>query len=75
MSRFEVGKCYRVKKSFTALRDKFETGELLTYKESAYSRYDGITGHIFRDETPSTRVWDIYDGDTPDFGDLFEEVR
>jgi hypothetical protein len=75
MPRFEVGKNYRVKKSFIALRDQFREGELLTYKESAYSRYDGITGYFFSDEKHGTRSWDVYDGDKPDTDDLFQKIE
>jgi hypothetical protein len=74
MQLFEVGRCYRVRKSFTALRSEFRAGDLLTYKESAYSRYDGITGYFFLDESQTTRSWDVYDGAPLNADELFEEV-
>ena len=59
---FTVGRHYRVKASFDALRDRFEAGEVLIYDHSAWSRYDGITGYIFsRVGQSGTRCLDIYD--------------
>jgi hypothetical protein len=75
MQRFEVGKRYRVRKSFTALRSEFRAGELLTYQASAYSRYDGITGYFFATEDDGSRSWDVYDGDPFNADEFFEEVR
>jgi hypothetical protein len=74
MQLFEVGKLYRVRKSFTALRSEFRAGELLTYQASAYSRYDGITGYFFLADSQTARSWDVYDGDTPNADELFEDV-
>jgi len=75
MRLFEVGKCYRVRKSFTALRSEFRAGELLTYQASAHSRYDGITAYFFVTEEQGSRSWDVYDGDTPNADEFFEEIR
>ncbi len=59
---FVTGKTYRVLQTFKALRDQFEAGELLVYKNSAWSRYDGITGYFFNTKGKDEgRMWDIYD--------------
>lgn len=59
---FQVGKRYRVRHSFVALRDSFKEGEELIFDSSAYSRYDGIMGYFFRqDGREGLRMWDIYD--------------
>jgi len=74
---FKVGQHYRVRHSFTALRDSFVEGELLIYESRAYSRYDGITGYFFRQVTnPGMRWWDVYD-DEPGgrWLELFEAVE
>ena len=72
---FEVGKSYRVKKSFAALRDHFRVGEVLKYTGSAYSRYDGITGYFFSDEKEAGRSWDVSDEDSVSVSsDLFEAL-
>ena len=61
---FVVGRHYRVKASFDALRDRFEEGEILVYDSSVWSRYDGITGYLFTQAgTPGRRVLDIYDSE------------
>ena len=73
---FLAGQRYRVKRSFEALRSSFEEGEVLIYSNSAYSRYDGITGYIFSFEDLSgSRVWDVYDHEsTSGWKDLFEPL-
>lgn len=69
---FKIGSHYRVRRSFTALRDSFVEGELLMYESKAYSRYDGITGYFFQQvDGPGMRWWDVYD-DQP--GDLWLEL-
>ncbi|WP_367872560.1 hypothetical protein [Luteolibacter sp. Populi] len=73
---FTPGRSYRVLKDFTALRDSFKAGQVLTYSSDAWSRYDGITGYFFVERGAGlSRVWDIDDGD--DIGiwkELFEEL-
>ena len=72
---FEVGRSYRVRKSFPALRDAFREGEVLKYTGSAYSRYDGITGYLFTDPKQQVRSWDVYDGESVDVrSKLFETL-
>jgi len=69
---FQRGHHYRVRRSFTALRDAFAEGELLIYESSAYSYYDGITGYFFKlAGHAESRWWDVYD-DQP--GDLWLEL-
>jgi len=46
-SPFIVGRGYRVRRDFKALRDSFTAGEALTYEGDAYSRYDSQTGYVF----------------------------
>lgn len=73
---FTIGKRYRVRHAFTALRDSFVADEVLLFDSFAWSRYDGITGYFFRQpEREIMRVWDI--GDDEDvlvWRELFEEL-
>jgi len=73
---FIVGKRYRVRHTFAALRDSFVADEVLLFDSFAWSRYDGITGYFFRQsERESLRVWDIADDkDILVWKDLFEEL-
>lgn len=72
---FEVGRSYRVRKPFAAMRDEFCEGEVLKYTGSAYSRYDGITGYFFVDGKAAGRSWDVRDEDSIDVAaDLFEAL-
>lgn len=63
-SEFQVGRKYRVRSSFSAMRDNFREGEILRYTGSAYSRYDGITGYFFVDQNEGARAWDVRDDDS-----------
>ena len=58
---FEKKKPYRIRKTFTSLRDSFSEGETLTFDYDSWSHYDGITGYFFKDANNNDRVWDIYD--------------
>ncbi len=73
---FTVGKPYRVRHAFTALRDSFVADEVLLFDSSAWSRYDGITGYFFQQpERETLRVWDIADDeDILVWRELFEEL-
>lgn len=73
---FTVGRRYRVRSSFKALRDAFTAGDVLTYEADAWSRYDGITGYFFRQQGGGRlQVWDIDDdADISVWTDLFEEL-
>ncbi len=73
---FTIGKRYRVRQTFTALRDSFVTDEVLSFDSYAWSRYDGITGYFFRQpEREAMRVWDIADDeDILIWKELFEEL-
>lgn len=73
---FTVGRRYRVRCSFAALRDAFTAGDILTFDSDAWSRYDGITGYFFRQQGRETlRVWDIDDdADISVWRELFEEL-
>lgn len=73
---FRVGAIYRAKKDFTALRDRFTAGQLLTFKREGHSWYDGIRGFFFSQPgTDEIRVWDIYDSDDiAIWRELFEEM-
>jgi len=76
-SPFTLGRHYRVRKDFAALRDSFTAGDILTFDSEAWSRYDGITGYFFRQPARETlRVWDIEDdADIQIWTELFEEIR
>jgi hypothetical protein len=65
---------YRVRQTFTALRDCFTAGEVLTFDSDAWSRHDGITGYFFRQrDREALRVWDIDDdADMDIWKELFE---
>lgn len=74
---FKVGKRYRVLKNFTALRDSFTEGDVLTFTSSAYSRYDGITGYFFsRERDNGIQWWDVSDevNDKAAAKEFFEEI-
>ena len=73
---FRVGTTYRVRKDFTALRDNFVAGELLTFTRYGHSWYDGIGGFFFSQPgTDRILVWDLYDGDDVTiWRELFEEL-
>lgn len=73
---FFVGREYRVRHSFQALRDRFVEGEILIFDSSGWSRYDGITGYFFRSpDQPGLRLWDIYDDeDVGVWKEHFEEM-
>jgi hypothetical protein len=73
---FEKGRSYRVRQSFAAMRDDFREGEVLRYKENAYSRYDGISGFFFTDEKGKIRSWDVRDDDSlTAWSELFEPLE
>ena len=74
MHSFQIGKRYRVKLSFSAMRADFREGEILKYTGSAYSRYDGITGYFFVDEKEGGRTWDVRDEDSVDEWPRFFQV-
>jgi hypothetical protein len=71
-----VGRQYRVKRDFEALRDSFVEGEELKYVGDAYSRYDGYTGFFFTQAaSQKRRSWDIADDDDLEiWEELFEEI-
>lgn len=74
---FRAGARYRVKQTFTAMRDRFEAGELLTYRSCAWSRYDSITGYFFvQDGSDATRIWDVGDDESVEqWRELFEPLE
>ncbi|TDU62526.1 hypothetical protein EI77_04627 [Prosthecobacter fusiformis] len=73
---FVIGRHYRVRRTFKALRDHFTEGELLIFDSRAWSRYDGMTGFFFSQPgRENIRAWDI--GDYEDLSiwtELFEEL-
>ena len=73
---FVVGRLYRVRRDFKALRGSFVAGEELTYDRDAHSRYDGYTGYFFTQAgTAQLRCWDIAeDDDLEVWRELFEEI-
>ncbi|TDU31950.1 hypothetical protein DFR24_1334 [Panacagrimonas perspica] len=72
----QVGRYYRVRRSFDAMRDNFVEGELLIYESSAYSRYDGIAGYFFKQvDQVGSRWWDVPDDQPADLWlELFEAM-
>ncbi len=76
-SPFVTGRRYRVRRSFEALRDTFQGGEVLTYERDAYSRYDGLTGYFFSQPgSDRLRAWDISDDqDLETWRQFFEEIQ
>ncbi|MCX6047582.1 MAG: hypothetical protein NT075_20985 [Chloroflexi bacterium] len=77
LSPFVVGRQYRVRHDFAALRDSFRAGEILTFHHDAYSRYDNYTGYFFsQPDTQPVRVWDIHDDENLDsWQALFEAIE
>ena len=73
---FVVGKTYRVRKTFQAMRDSFVEGEIIVFDREAYSRYDSITGYFFTQEgRQCLRLWDIGDDvDVKVWKEFFELV-
>lgn len=73
---FVAGRHYRVRKDFTALRDRFKEGEQLIFDSHAWSRYDGYTGYFFQQTgSERLRIWDIEDeADISVWKELFEEA-
>jgi hypothetical protein len=72
---FIAGKQYRSLTTFSAFRDTFSAGELLTFVRTAYSPYDGMTGYFFSDSQGRLRAWDIHDdGDLAVHCTFFEKV-
>lgn len=73
---FTVGRTYRVRHDFTAMRDRFTAGEELVFDSDAWSRYDGITGYFFRQTGMNgLRLWDIGDDeDVSIWREHFEEM-
>ena len=76
-SPFAVGRSYRVRRDFKALRDTFAAGEVLVYESDAYSHYHGYTAYVFSQSgREQKRVWDIHDDDTVEsWRELFDEVE
>lgn len=77
VSPFSVGRSYRVRRDFKALRDFFKAGNVLTCESDAYSHYHGFTGYVFcLAGAHQKRVWDIHDDDDLEcWRELFEEVE
>src|SRR5262245_57877153 len=75
-SPFKVGRTYRVRDSFKALRDSFTAGEVLVYRSQNWSRYDGVTGYFFTaPNDDKIRRWDLPDADDiATWKKLFEDV-
>ena len=75
-SPFVVGRGYRVRRDFKALRDSFTAENVLTYESDAYSRHDSQTGYVFsKAGTEQKRIWDLHDKDDLEhWRELFEEI-
>lgn len=62
---------YRVLKNFAPLHDKpFHAGDVLEYRHSGHSIYDGMDGYFFIEEAP-TRPWRRWDISTCDDLDIW----
>lgn len=74
-SPFVIGRRYRVRRDFKALRDSFQAGEVLRYEHDAYSRYDSMTGYFFsQPNAEQLRAWDLHDDEEIEcWRELFEE--
>jgi hypothetical protein len=61
---------------FVAMRESFTAGETLVYVESAYSRYDGVSGFMFSDSIRKTRTWNVSDDEPLEsWSQLFERLN
>jgi hypothetical protein len=58
---FVPGSKYAVTATFESMFDGFVAGEELVFEGEAYSRYDGVTGYFFRDQSGESRRWDVPD--------------
>jgi len=76
VSPFTKGHRYRVLKDFKVFRDNFNAGEVMTYSDDSWSRYDGIIGYFFVDgESGRVRALDVDDDDSLTFlEELLEEL-
>jgi hypothetical protein len=63
VSPFEVGKRYRALRSAPALpaESKLVPGEIITYEQSSYSRYDGCSIYHFKNDSGKGRTWLLSD--------------
>lgn len=62
---FEVGRIYRATADILGHFDRVSKDELLTYKSTGSSHYDGYIGFFFTDSRGQDRRWDIYDDMDP----------
>jgi hypothetical protein len=59
---FKTRQLYRTLKAFNSLRDSFQSGEVLEFVSSSYSRYDSSTGFVFKDNgSGELRIFDLHD--------------
>jgi len=60
---FEKGQKYTVHKAIKALRSEFTLGEILLFSHDTYSRYDSMTGYVFKTGSGIEKILDIPDSD------------
>jgi hypothetical protein len=62
----QVGRNYRVVRDLACNTGTFQTGQILRLESSNYSRYDGSTLFIFRDNvTGELKGWCLGDNEPP----------
>jgi hypothetical protein len=65
---------YRVLKSFESDTDSFAAGEVLSFKEANYGRYDSSSAFSFESQAGEQKTWFLRDDDPDDSKDRFAPV-
>jgi hypothetical protein len=76
-SPFIVGRQYRVRQDFKAVRDRFLAGQVLKFEGDAYGSSSRCSGYFFSlSGAEQLRVWDVRDDQDLDiWRELFEEIQ
>ena len=54
---------YRVTEDFASSTDAFQKGSVVTFVDTAYSAYDGMTGFRFRSDGGQVMAFDVSDNE------------
>ena len=73
---FEYAARYRTRRAIDAMRDRFETGEVLVYWRYGFSHYDDARGWFFRQPGGLVvRSYDLFGGEPLLRDELFERLE
>lgn len=65
LNPFEVGRKYRVLKTYTELNHTLREGEIVVFVTDGYDPHSGVTRFWFRkDGSDEQNVWHVWDNDT-----------